>query len=548
MTAPNETPNNSNDNNVNSNTFFSDPSQRIAAMANNFMRGSPSPLKTAPSASSSPTSKSDVEEEKSNHSPVKVPTNISQIENIIGFISEQYHCEHSNFAGILYAGPLAVVWLGRIFFFEWTVIIKWEDVIQVQKQEDGVRFHMCSNNGNLSSTTYYNFTKLFHPEKAWSRLVSLHNDSVIDKLQKEPTPRQVTRSLRRNNSDPLMMSFVLDETNGVTDSDRRPIMTPRRKKRDLMVRTESEAIGSEDDDIAQQQQSPDNLDPKPTLKLQWSSVVERMYKQKAVERHELQCSLQSFTELFIEDTAEYSIHRFMKESGDEEIQCSVWKSDDTVGSGAKTRTIEYTHPVNAPMAPPMARAKKEQTYTSFGTLGLVLETKTYVSDVPMTDCFYVTDQIRVESTSETSVVVTMSFDLEFVKSTMFRAIIMRTTKSEFERFMNRLANFMSQSLVGQATTTSSSTPPTPIAVLPEHHQQQHHQQQLPTSPSEWFPIFAAIFLTLILLLQMWILLDIRSIKMAIVEIQSTWHAECPSKIDNLMELVEGTSLKTVLEE
>jgi hypothetical protein len=207
----------------------------------------------------------------------------------------------------------------------------------------------------------------------------------------------------------------------------------------------------------------------------------------------------------------------MKKSGDEGIQCSSWLLD--TDGVTKTRTIEYTHPVNAPMAPPMARARKEQTYTTFGKHGLVMETRTYVSDVPMTDCFYVADQIRVEPTSENSVAVTMSFDLKFVKSTMFKAIIVRTTKGEIDSFMKRLANFMSESL-GEAATSA----PPPLA-----HESEAHT-------SDWFPIFAAIFLTLVVLLQSWILLDVRSIKIAILELQTSSAAACPSKISGLMEV------------
>ena len=478
MTAPIDSPSGSS-------SFFMNPSPRAAAIANFFTGSSESKTEPVEAGEAAKTS--------------KTPTNIPQIEAIIGFISEQYKCENSSFAGTMYVGPLAVVWLGRIFFFERTVIIKWEDVVQVQKQENGVRFL-------LRSKATHDFSKLFHPEKAWSSLVSLHNDSVIDKPIREPTPRQVTRSLRRMNSDPLKMTFGFDDADKA-DSVRRP-MTPRRQKRDVMSRTASEPIKSDEAEV-DMPATGDETDTKMSLEHKWSLAVEGAYAQKAVESHELPCSLDSFLQLFIEDTAEYSLQRFMKESGDEGIQCTSWK----VGADGvtKTRTIEYTHPVNAPMAPPMARARKEQTYTIFGQHGLVLETRTYVSDVPMTDCFYVADQIRVEPTSEKSVAVSMSFDLEFVKSTMFRAIIMRTTKGEFESSMKRLANYMSESL-GQAA--SSALPPP----VPEQE----------ASPSEWFPIFAAIFLTLVVLLQTWILLDVRSIKVALRELQSSYPAECTS--------------------
>jgi hypothetical protein len=116
---------------------------------------------------------------------------------IISFF--QYKCVHNNFSGTLYAGPLALVFLGRIFFFEWTVVIKWEDVVHVLKQDNGVRVEVSS-----PKPTTFDFEQLFNPDKAWSSLVSLHNDTIIDAPRPGPTPRSVSRSLRRGNSDPLL--------------------------------------------------------------------------------------------------------------------------------------------------------------------------------------------------------------------------------------------------------------------------------------------------------------------------------------------------------
>jgi hypothetical protein len=47
-----------------------------------------------------------------------------QVSKKIGYIVDEFKCSHNNFQGILYVGPLAVVFLGRILLFEWTVVIK----------------------------------------------------------------------------------------------------------------------------------------------------------------------------------------------------------------------------------------------------------------------------------------------------------------------------------------------------------------------------------------------------------------------------------------
>ena len=256
---------------------------------------------------------------------------------------------------------------------------------------------------------------------------------------------------------------------------------------------------------------------KASLEKQWASVVKdsTSYAEKAVERQELSCSLESFYEFFWGDDAMYSVPIFMKESGDKEIKCSPWKTDkDGV---TKSRTIEYTHPINAPMAPPMARARKEQSYQKFGENGMVLETKTYVADVPMTDCFYVADQILVEAVDDNKVAVTMSFGLEFVKSTMFKAIIIRTTNGEFQNFMQRLTNFMSDSLGQRA----GAAPILPAVLAPP-------PESVRGGPGVW-PKLTVGLLGLILLLQLWIILDIRTMKSTLQQLQFG-SAQCPASL------------------
>lgn len=127
----------------------------------------------------------------------------------------------------------------------------------------------------------------------------------------------------------------------------------------------------------------------------------------------------------------------MEDSGDKDLTTSNWTKDGE----EYTRTIEYSHPVNAPLAPPMARARKEQRYRRFGDHGISIETDTYVDDVPMTDCFYVTDRLLVAATDK-AVSVSAQFDIRFVKSTMFRAIIANTTRSEFLKMYHSLYEHM----------------------------------------------------------------------------------------------------------
>jgi hypothetical protein len=200
--------------------------------------------------------------------------------------------------------------------------------------------------------------------------------------------------------------------------------------------------------------------------------------------------------MFIDDGAKYAIPDYMKGNGDADINVSKWQtSEDGV---SKSRVIEYTHPVNAPMAPPMARAKKEQTYRKFGEHGLALETKTFVSDVPMTDCFYIADILRVNANGS-KVTISMQFDIRFVKTTMFKLIIARTTKKEFESFMHDLAAFMSKSLGEQAV------------IIPQA--EKVSEPTAPIPPGNPLMTNIVVYLLIaVLILQTWIIFDMRTMQ------------------------------------
>jgi hypothetical protein len=169
-----------------------------------------------------------------------------------------------------------VVWLGRIFFFEWTVVIKWEDVIQVRKHDDGVRIEVST-----PKPATYDFQQLFNLDKVWSSLVSLHNDTILDTPRRAPTPRQITRGLRRMSSDPLRMSkyFNFDEEPAIFQDTSLYKSPPRRVSRTVSTPLSiSNRHDSTEPVVA-------STGAKATLEKQWSVVLEDTiaYAETAVE-------------------------------------------------------------------------------------------------------------------------------------------------------------------------------------------------------------------------------------------------------------------------
>ena len=151
----------------------------------------------------------------------------------------------------------------------------------------------------------------------------------------------------------------------------------------------------------------------------------------------------------IDDNSGHSIEKFMIGIGELHVDTTPWEQPQEPAQPA-TRIIHYTHPVNAPMAPPFAKARKQQCLHKFGNAGLCLETCTVVEEVPMADCFVVEDRLWVHSheSEEDGGVPSMTthlsvtFQIRFVKGTMFRRIIENTTRGEYKSFWNQFAGMI----------------------------------------------------------------------------------------------------------
>ena len=460
---------------------------------------------------------------------------------------------------MLLAGPLAVVFVGQMFFFEWTVVLRWENVVHVQKKKDGVAIkHQTTGK---PETTYVFEQFGLHLDRAWSTLVSFHNDSMLDPdkalLSSPRNALKAGKNLRRTNSDPLRMSSIFNFDDSIAALHHRheeiepslsaesiPMTisqynkTPARTVSEPIVDKNSPlGIGEKNDssslavnsrsskDLIVLQGATSSGTPSTTEQNQtsWSGVVndtKESYSECTVEKLHLPCSIQMFVEKFIKDNAEYSIPKFMMEYGDEDFECSLWESSEDGAS--KCRKLEYTHPVNAPMAPPKARARKEQTYRIYGSDGFVLETRTYVSDVPMTDCFYVADRVLVGAVDKETISVSIFFDIRFVKSNMFKSIISRTTKNEFETMMQRLSAYLTRAL-GKETQKISTPPVLPTSPI------QHNMS------SAVLHILTLVLLVVVIALQMHMIADMRAMKREVRLMHESMSRQCLPQFERNMD-------------
>jgi hypothetical protein len=225
----------------------------------------------------------------------------------------------------------------------------------------------------------------------------------------------------------------------------------------------------------------------------------------------------------------------MESSGETNVIVSPWKLEE---NDIFARTIGFSHPVNAPLAPPMARARREQRYRFYGTHGLSVETDTYVEDVPMADCFYVTERILVEPKDEGQVVVLAEFDIRFVKSTMFRSIIANTTRSECLKDIQGLGLYWTEALATPETSKEavarrrSSIAEWCRASMSGAYTPRKSTQfetilvEAPPEKASVSRVFSSspammLLLGLVLLMQSWMLLEVRGMRNTMMELQTS---------------------------
>lgn len=424
------------------------------------------------------------------HPPITTGFEVDHhLHEAVGNLAGNYPCTFEGTRGTLFVGSGGVSFVGWVFFFQKRVDILWNDVLQVIKSttsgSHGISFVMRDTH------VEYSFEEIQHAERVWPVLINLHNEALHNPT-KEPMVTPLRASLRRMSTDPIYPTAAAHETTTTTTSpstsspsgqeaayvaaaavasneELRTSVSSRNmaaesvaKRHSMLLSSPARLQGDEKEIGANLQQAWNELqgsvmDAKSnatsaiqvrdlsfcfySLILLFSHYIIIQYAQDKV----LACNLTEFFDTFFADDAPCPYSTFMESSGDTILNGTPWKKDE---NDVFVRTIEYTHPVNAPLAPPEARARKEQRYRRYGTAGLSIETDTYVEDVPMADCFYVTDKLLVEPNEDEAVVLLAEFDIVFIKQTMFRSLIANTTKSEFLKMFQGLQVYWTEALEG----------------------------------------------------------------------------------------------------
>lgn len=145
----------------------------------------------------------------------------------------------------------------------------------------------------------------------------------------------------------------------------------------------------------------------------------------------LNCSLDRFLQLFINDDAKYSLSKHQSENiKDHDVTASPWKDGE---SGLKTRTLSFVHPIknSTGFGPDSASTHREQTLRVFPRQGLTLDNTTRVEGIPAADSFNVRDRWVLECmANDTKVRLKTRYAIRFTKRTLLKPLIQKSIRKE----------------------------------------------------------------------------------------------------------------------
>jgi len=174
-----------------------------------------------------------------------------------------------------------------------------------------------------------------------------------------------------------------------------------------------------------------------------SSLSKDKNKIVVLEDISIKCDVDSFFNKFWSTKATLPVSEYqIKNIGDTEVRTSEWEQSGSDSLLTLERKIDYLHPNHSPMGPRMARTTKKQKLQKYSNCGIAMNTKTNVKDIPFADCFYLEDQIIVESDSNGGVLLSAFIEIHFVQSTWWKKIIKSNATSGIKAWLTGYSDFL----------------------------------------------------------------------------------------------------------
>jgi VAD1 Analog of StAR-related lipid transfer domain len=174
--------------------------------------------------------------------------------------------------------------------------------------------------------------------------------------------------------------------------------------------------------------------------------------------------IDSFFDLFLKKNAKYSLYdKFLQSQGDTNMNVQDWANYNRLYSNSDeslwTRTVRYLHPLKVPLAPSWASARREQTMRHYGIQnGVIIESKTFVEDVPLADCFYSAERITILPGSvPNSISIIVDFGVTFLKNTIIQKMIKKSANNKVSELYRNMMEYIQESLAQESSLNAYRT-------------------------------------------------------------------------------------------
>ena len=196
----------------------------------------------------------------------------------------------------------------------------------------------------------------------------------------------------------------------------------------------------------------------------WMKLKEQRLKETVLDSIHLPCSLDEFYEKFIANDSPHSFGSFQKSAiGDFELEVEKWeKNRGGTAANSRKRTITFRHPLKHKLGPKDARMEKRQQLHLVPGHGILLKSCTYGKGFPAADAFHVEDMWIIESCitdadeSGSGVSMSVFFQIQYSKSTMFKKMIDVNTKQEYTQMYVKYMDMVKSALGGETKTGATA--------------------------------------------------------------------------------------------
>ena len=174
--------------------------------------------------------------------------------------------------------------------------------------------------------------------------------------------------------------------------------------------------------------------------------------------------MDEFYDHFLRDDASYSFDRFQKEKiHDRDVSITRWTNDSEKNSTPdemlmQTRILSFTHPIKntVGLGPSEAKTTRRQLLRRYQNLGITIENKTLVEGIPAADTFSVVDFWHIKSDGTDNVILSVSFEINFTKRTMFKNIIEKSVLRETGAWLLGYSEMIRDALANRKDTKTTS--------------------------------------------------------------------------------------------